>query len=141
MLASRPWLLWAVPFGLTAALAPILALVPFEATLRLLCTAVALAGLMVVLDGPPKAEKGWYIAARWGASFVIGALLSGAFALLFLITFYPRPGVGNLLWMLGIPILVALGQTRRELAMMVPIVVFGWIGFVVLAWALQIPVD
>ena len=141
MMASRPWLLWAAPFALTAILAPLLALVPLEVTIRLLCVAVALSAAMLALQRVAVAEEGWAYAASLGARLVVGSLLSGAFALLFLITFYPKPGIANLLWMIGIPILVALGQPRRELATIVPFVVFGWVAFALLGWVLQVPVD
>ncbi len=70
-----------------------------------------------------------------------GSLVVGGFCLLFLLTLAPRPNPVNLLWMLAVAFLVAVGQRPPALALFVPLAVFGSISMVVLAVALAIPLD
>jgi hypothetical protein len=121
-------------------LAVALARIPPGATARLVGTTLVLAGLMLVTDRATEDRTNWGCAVL-GGKLLVGSLLSGAFALLFLVAFYPKPWAGNLAWMLGIPALVAIGQRHRNLVLVVPYTVFGWLGFALLGWVLRVPVD
>lgn len=138
-MASKRWIIWAAPLTLTAALAIASVRLPAARIARPVCAAMVLSCLMFVADRV-KADEGWPFLAGLGARLAIGSLLSGAFLLLLILAFYPYP-IALSTGPVGVPMLVALGQRRSNLALLTPYVVFGWSAFVAVALGLRGPID
>lgn len=141
MRALRPWLIWAIPFGVTAALAPMLGLLPTGLTLKVLLVGCFCAGSLVLIDERRSRRQPRTTSALRVADLAVRSLVGGAFLLLIGIAFYPPPAIGNFAWMVGVPLAIALCQPRRSLGVLVSVVALSWLSCGLIAFMLGVPLD
>lgn len=99
--------------------------------------------LMLVHRGESAAVGSSYYGFGFAPLFLLGSVVVGALYFLFVTTIRPSPGPLNLLWMLGLPVLVGLLLRPRPigLALGLPLAVAGSLWLFAAAVAFQLPLD
>ena len=98
--------------------------------------------LLVYRSGKATSRSAKY-GARFAALFLMGSVLVGALYFLVVAAVSPRPGLANLLWVLGVPLVVGLFVRPRAmgLALSLPLGVTGWLWLLTVALTFRIPLE